>query len=66
MAEKITPRSEDYSQWYNDLVKQAGLAEHSAVKGCMVIKPGRAGSPFQGNRACECVFSPFYPEKFFE
>jgi prolyl-tRNA synthetase len=39
MAEKITPRSEDYSQWYNDLVKQAGLAEHSAVKGCMVIKP---------------------------
>jgi prolyl-tRNA synthetase len=39
MAEKITPRSQDYSQWYNDLVKQAGLAEHSAVKGCMVIKP---------------------------
>src|SRR3954468_860526 len=39
MAEKITSRSQDYSQWYNDLVKQAGLAEHSAVKGCMVIKP---------------------------
>jgi prolyl-tRNA synthetase len=39
MAEKITKRSENYSEWYNDLVKQAGLAEHSAVKGCMVIKP---------------------------
>jgi prolyl-tRNA synthetase len=39
MAEKITPRSQDYSQWYNDIVTEAGLAEHSAVKGCMVIKP---------------------------
>ncbi len=39
MAEKITPRSQDYAQWYQDLVIQAGLAEHSAVKGCMVIKP---------------------------
>lgn len=32
-------RSEDYSQWYNELVKKAGLAENSAVRGCMVIKP---------------------------
>jgi prolyl-tRNA synthetase len=39
MANKITPRSQDYSQWYNDVVKEAGLAEHSSVKGCMVIKP---------------------------
>lgn len=39
MANKITPRGQDYSQWYNDLVKEAGLAEHSSVKGCMVIKP---------------------------
>src|SRR5215216_7400370 len=31
--------SEDYSQWYNYLVLKAGLAEHSAVRGCMVIKP---------------------------
>lgn len=37
--EKLTSRSEDYSQWYNDLVLKAGLAEHSAVRGCMVIKP---------------------------
>lgn len=39
MAKQITPKSEDYSQWYNDIVKHAGMAEHSAVKGCMVIKP---------------------------
>lgn len=39
MANKITPKEEDYSEWYNDIVKQAGMAEHSAVKGCMVIKP---------------------------
>jgi len=39
MANKITPRAQDYSLWYNDIVKEAGLAEHSSVKGCMVIKP---------------------------
>jgi len=39
MAKEITPRSEDYSKWYNDIVKKAGLAENSAVRGCMVIKP---------------------------
>ncbi|NND33890.1 MAG: proline--tRNA ligase [Saprospiraceae bacterium] len=39
MAKEITERSEDYSRWYNDIVKKAGLAEHSAVRGCMVIKP---------------------------
>ncbi|PIE84222.1 MAG: proline--tRNA ligase [Bacteroidia bacterium] len=39
MAKEITPRSEDYSQWYTDLVSKGGLAEHSAVRGCMVIKP---------------------------
>ena len=36
---EITPRSEDYSKWYIDVVKKAGLADHSAVRGCMVIKP---------------------------
>lgn len=35
----ITSRDEDYSAWYNELVEKAGLAEHSAVRGCMVIKP---------------------------
>ncbi len=36
---ELTSRSENYSQWYNDLVVKAGLAESSAVRGCMVIKP---------------------------
>ena len=35
----LTSREEDYSKWYNDLVVKAGLAENSAVRGCMVIKP---------------------------
>ncbi|OQA50453.1 MAG: Proline--tRNA ligase [Bacteroidetes bacterium ADurb.Bin302] len=39
MAKELTPRSENYSQWYNDLVVKADLAENSAVRGCMVIKP---------------------------
>jgi len=39
MAKEITNRADDYSKWYNDIVKKAGLAENSAVKGCMVIKP---------------------------
>src|ERR1700750_600846 len=39
MAEKITPRASDYSQWYIDIVKQAGLAENSDVRACGVIKP---------------------------
>ena len=39
MAEKITPRSEDYSKWYVDIVVQAKLADYSPVKGCMVIRP---------------------------
>ena len=39
MAQKITPRNEDFSQWYQDLVLQARLADYSPVKGCMVIRP---------------------------
>jgi prolyl-tRNA synthetase len=39
MAKELTSRSENYSQWYNDLVLKADLAENSAVRGCMVIKP---------------------------
>jgi len=39
MSKGITSRAEDYSQWYNDLVIKADLAENSAVRGCMVIKP---------------------------
>ncbi len=39
MGKNLTKRSEDYSKWYNELVVQADLAENSAVRGCMVIKP---------------------------
>lgn len=39
MAKGICSRAEDYSRWYNDIVKKAGLADQSAVRGCMVIKP---------------------------
>jgi prolyl-tRNA synthetase len=39
MADKITPRNQDFSQWYQDIVTQAKLADYSPVKGCMVIRP---------------------------
>lgn len=39
MSKEITSRASDYSQWYNDLVIKGGLADYSAVRGCMVIKP---------------------------
>ena len=48
----LTKRSENYSQWYNDLVVKADLAEQSAVRGCMVIKPY---GYVQGNRTRECL-----------
>jgi len=39
MSKELTTRAADYSQWYNDLVIKGGLADYSAVRGCMVIKP---------------------------
>ena len=39
MGKEITSRSQDYSQWYNDLILKSALADYSAVRGCMVIKP---------------------------
>lgn len=39
MSKEITSREEDYAQWYNDIVLKAGLADYSAVRGCMIIKP---------------------------
>lgn len=39
MSKEITARDTDYAQWYNDLIIKAGLADYSAVRGCMVIKP---------------------------
>lgn len=43
MAQKITKREQDYSQWYLDVIKEAKLAEHSPVRGCMVIRPTGMG-----------------------
>src|SRR5436190_118074 len=39
MADKITSRAKDYSKWYLDIIREAGMAENSDVRGCMVIKP---------------------------
>ena len=39
MAKGLPSRSDDYSAWYNELVKKADLAESSDVRGCMVVKP---------------------------
>lgn len=39
MSKEITPREQDYAQWYNDLIIKGGLADYSPVRGCMVIKP---------------------------
>ncbi|MEN8857797.1 MAG: proline--tRNA ligase [Flavobacteriaceae bacterium] len=39
MSKKLTKRDEDYSKWYNEIILRADLAENSAVRGCMVIKP---------------------------
>ena len=39
MSKGLPKRADDYSAWYNELVKKADLAENSAVRGCMVIKP---------------------------
>ena len=39
MARNITPRADDYSQWYLDIIKAAELADYAPVRGCMVIRP---------------------------
>src|SRR6266849_1884610 len=46
MAEKITKRSDDYSQWYLDIVQRAGLAENSDVRGCMFKDTGHVNAYF--------------------
>ena len=39
MVEKLTPMSEDFNEWYTDIIQQAQLADYSPVKGTMVIRP---------------------------
>jgi len=72
---ELTPREENYSQWYNDLVVKAGLAENSAVRGCMVIKPyGYAiwekmqralDDMFKATGHVNAYFPLFIPKSFF-
>ncbi len=74
MAKAITNRSENYSQWYLDIVKRAGLADHSKVKGCMVIKPtgfavwenmrGQLDRMFKETGHVNAYFPLFIPKSF--
>ena len=75
MAKEITSREENYSQWYNDLVVKAGLADNSAVRGCMVIKPygyaiwekiqGVLDKMFKDTGHSNAYFPLFIPKSFF-
>ena len=75
MAKEVTKRSENYSQWYNDLVVKADLAEQSPVRGCMVIKPyGYAiwekmqsvlDAAFKKTGVQNAYFPLFIPKSFF-
>lgn len=73
--EKLTSRSTDYSKWYNELVVNAGMAEHSDVRGCMVIKPygysiwermqGELDTRFKETGHQNAYFPMFIPKSFF-
>ncbi len=56
MADKITPRATDYSKWYLDIVHEAGMAENSDVRGCMVIKPHGYGIWEKMQKALDGLF----------
>ncbi len=75
MAKVLTSRKEDYSQWYNDLVIKADLAENSVVRGCMVIKPygyaiwekmqAQLDKMFKATGHSNAYFPLFIPKSFF-
>jgi prolyl-tRNA synthetase len=75
MAKELTTREENYSQWYNDLVIKADLAENSAVRGCMVIKPygyaiwekmqAALDKMFKDTGHSNAYFPLFIPKSFF-
>jgi prolyl-tRNA synthetase len=74
MVAKITPRSEDYSRWYTDVVQKADLADYAPVKGCMVIKPhgyalwenikGGLDRRFKATGHVNAYFPLFIPQSF--
>jgi prolyl-tRNA synthetase len=74
MAKEITPRSEDYSQWYLDIVRKAQLADNSPVRGCMVIRPtgyaiwekirDRLDAEFKRTGHVNAYFPLFIPKSF--
>jgi len=76
MSKVITSRNDDYSQWYNDLVLKGGLADYSAVRGCMVIKPYGFGlwekmrdvldKMFKDTGHVNAYFPLFVPKSLFE
>jgi prolyl-tRNA synthetase len=76
MSKKLTKRTEDYSKWYNELVVKADLAENSAVRGCMVIKPygyaiwekmqGQLDKMFKDTGHENAYFPLFVPKSLFE
>ncbi|RYY56626.1 MAG: proline--tRNA ligase [Chitinophagaceae bacterium] len=76
MSKEITSRADDYSKWYNDLVIKGGLADYSAVKGCMVIKPYGFGlwenmrdqldKMFKDTGHVNAYFPLFVPKSLFE
>lgn len=55
-AQKITPRAKDFSEWYNDVIMQAELADYSPVRGCMVIRPNGYGIWELMQRALDDMF----------
>ena len=75
MAKELTSRSENYSQWYNDLVVKADLADNSAVRGCIVIKPygyaiwekmqAQLDKMFKETGHVNAYFPLFIPKSFF-
>ena len=76
MGQNLTTRSQDYSKWYNELVVRADLAENSAVRGCMVIKPygyaiwermqSELDSMFKESGHSNAYFPLFVPKSLFE
>jgi prolyl-tRNA synthetase len=76
MSKEITSRAQDYSQWYNDLVIKGNLADYSAVRGCMVIKPygfalwenmrDQLDKMFKDTGHVNAYFPLFVPKSLFE